>query len=144
MCSPIGHNIIKHFLCPIRNWHLLEFLEMVRWESVTRGSFALTWKLSSRLFSRPDLLPLGLRECPLLTYQVAQSRGLIKPPLGRYRMRVGEGGSRGSETPAFHTLHFGLPLCFPWLPPFSQLLPRLPYPSRPLFSRPFCPLSSPA
>ena len=52
MCSPIGHNNTKHFLCPIRSRHLLEFLEMVRWQSVPRGSFARTWKLSSRLFSR--------------------------------------------------------------------------------------------
>ena len=29
--------------------------------SVPRGSFARTWKLSSRLFSRPDWPPLGLR-----------------------------------------------------------------------------------
>ena len=63
MCSPIGHNNTKHFLCPIRSQHPLEFLEMVRWESVPRGSFARTWKLSSRLFSRPDWLPLGLRGC---------------------------------------------------------------------------------
>ena len=75
---------------------------------------------------------------------VAQSRGLTKPPLGRYRMRVGEGGSRGSETPAFHTLHFRLPPFLPWLPPLSQVLSRLPYPSRPLIARSFCPLSSPA
>ena len=61
MCSPIGHNNTKHFLCPIRSRHRLELLEMVRWESVPRGSSALTWKLSSRLFSRPDWLPLGLR-----------------------------------------------------------------------------------
>ena len=40
MCSPIGHNNTKHFLCPIRSRHPLEFLEMVRWESVPRGSFA--------------------------------------------------------------------------------------------------------
>ena len=66
MCSPIGHNNTKHFLCPIRSRHPLEFLEMVRWESVPRGSSALTWKLSSRLFSRPDWLPLGLRGWPLL------------------------------------------------------------------------------
>ena len=39
----------------------LEFLEMVWWESVPRGSFACTLKLSSRPFSRPDWLPLGLR-----------------------------------------------------------------------------------
>ena len=63
MCSPIGHNNTMHFLCPIRSQHPLEFSEMVRWESVPRGSFALTWKLSSRLFSRPDWLPLGLRGC---------------------------------------------------------------------------------
>ena len=60
-CSPMGHNNRKHFLCPIRSRHLLEFLETVRWESVPRGSFVRTWKLSSCLFSRPDWLPLGLR-----------------------------------------------------------------------------------
>ena len=53
-CSPIGHNNTKHVLCQIRSRHPLEFLETVRWESVPRGSFARTWKLSSRLFSRPD------------------------------------------------------------------------------------------
>ena len=63
MCSPIGHNNTMHFLCPIRNRHPLECLEMVRWESVLKGSFALTWKLSSRLFSRLDWLPLSLRGC---------------------------------------------------------------------------------
>ena len=63
MCSPIGHNNSKHFLCPIRSRHLLESLEMVQWEWVLRGSSALTWKLSSRLFSRPNWLPLGLRGC---------------------------------------------------------------------------------
>ena len=31
------------------------------WESVPRSSFARTWKLSCRLFSRPDWLPQGLR-----------------------------------------------------------------------------------
>ena len=56
-------NNTKHFLFPIRSRHPLEFLEMVRWESVPRGSSALTWKLSSRLFSRTDWLPLGLRGC---------------------------------------------------------------------------------
>ena len=61
MCSPIGRNNTKHFLCPIRSRHSLEFLEMVRWESVPRGSSARTWKLSSRIFSRLDWLPLGLR-----------------------------------------------------------------------------------
>ena len=60
-CSPIGHNNTKHFLCPIRSKHSLEFLEIVWWESVPRGSFSRTWKLSSRLYSRPDWLPLGLR-----------------------------------------------------------------------------------
>ena len=29
MCSPIGHNNTKYFLCPIRSRHPLEFLEMV-------------------------------------------------------------------------------------------------------------------
>ena len=29
-CSPIGHNKTKHFLCPIRSRHPLEFLEIVR------------------------------------------------------------------------------------------------------------------
>ena len=29
-CSPIGHNNTRHFLCPIRRRHLLEFLEIVR------------------------------------------------------------------------------------------------------------------
>ena len=60
-CSPIGHNNTKHFLCPIRSRYPLEFLEIVRWESVPRGSFARTWKLSSRPFSRHEWLPLGLR-----------------------------------------------------------------------------------
>ena len=61
MYSPIGLNNTKHFLSPIKSRYKLELLEMVRWESVPRGSSALTWKLSSRLFSRPDLLPKGLR-----------------------------------------------------------------------------------
>ena len=60
-CSPIGHNNTKHFLCPIRSRHPLEFSEIARWESVPRGFFARTWKLSSRLLSRRDWLPLGLR-----------------------------------------------------------------------------------
>ena len=51
----------KHFLRSIRRRHPLQFFEIVRWESVPRGSFARTWKLSSCLFSRPDWLPLGLR-----------------------------------------------------------------------------------
>ena len=57
----IGHNNTKHFLCPIRSWHPLEFLEISRWESEPRGSFTRTWKLSSRPFSRPDWLSLGLQ-----------------------------------------------------------------------------------
>ena len=60
-CSPIGHNNTKHFLCPIRSRYPPEFLEIARWEWVPRGSFASTWKLSSRLFFRLDWLPLGLR-----------------------------------------------------------------------------------
>ena len=69
-CSPIGHNNTKHFLCPIRSRHPLEFLEIVRWESVPRGSFARTSKLSSRPFSRPDWLPLGLRGWLLFTIKL--------------------------------------------------------------------------
>ena len=57
MCLLIGHNDTKHFLCPIRSRHPLAFLEMVRWESVPRGSSTLTWKLSSCLFSRPTDCP---------------------------------------------------------------------------------------
>ena len=33
-CSSIGHNNAKHFLCPIRSRHPLEFLEIVWWELV--------------------------------------------------------------------------------------------------------------
>ena len=62
-CSPIGHNNTKQFLCPIRSQYSLDRLEMVLWESVPRGSSTRAWKLSSRLFSRPDWLPLGLRGC---------------------------------------------------------------------------------
>ena len=40
--------------------------EKARQTFSSTGSFARTWKLSSRLFSRPDWLPLGLRGCPLL------------------------------------------------------------------------------
>ena len=61
MCSPIGHNNTKHFLCPIRSRHPLEFLEIVRWESVPRDSSARTRKLLSPLFSRPDWPLLCLR-----------------------------------------------------------------------------------
>ena len=39
MRSPIAYNNTKHFLCPIRSRHPLEFMEMARWESVPRGSF---------------------------------------------------------------------------------------------------------
>ena len=53
----------KAFLCPIRSRHPPEFLEIVRWESLPRGSFAGSWKLSSRLFPRPKWRPLGLRGC---------------------------------------------------------------------------------
>ena len=60
-CSPIGHNNAKRVWRPIRSQYSLDRLEMVRWESVPRGSSARAWKLSSRLFSRPDWLPLGLR-----------------------------------------------------------------------------------
>ena len=56
MCSLIGHNNAKHFFVPNQEkWEM----EMVRWESVPRGSFARTWKLSTRLFSRPDWMPPG-------------------------------------------------------------------------------------
>ena len=41
--------------------HIEFFLEMLRWESVPRGFSARALKLSSRLFSRPDWPPLGLR-----------------------------------------------------------------------------------
>ena len=60
-CSPIGHNNTKHFLCPIRSRHPREFMEITRWGSVPRGSFARTWKLSSHPFSRHDWLLVGLR-----------------------------------------------------------------------------------
>ena len=61
MCLPIGHNNTEHFLCPIRSRHLLiEFLEMVPWESVPRGSSTCAWKLVLCLFSWPDWLPMGL------------------------------------------------------------------------------------
>ena len=61
--ADIGHNNTKHFLCPLRSRHPFEFLEIARWELVPRGSFARTWKLSFRPFSRPDWLPLGLPGC---------------------------------------------------------------------------------
>ena len=87
-CSPIGHNNTKHFLCPISSLHPLEFLEIVRWESVPRGSFARTWKLSSRPFSRPDWLPLGLRGWGSLSYPCT-SRSLNRVSPGLRVLRVG-------------------------------------------------------
>ena len=57
----LGAIIQSNFLCPIGSQHPLEFLEIARWESVPTGSFTRTWKLSSRPFSGPDWLPLGLR-----------------------------------------------------------------------------------
>ena len=57
MCSLTGHNNTKHFLCLIRSLHLLEFLEMVRWESVPRGSSALTWKLRRAFSPNPSDCP---------------------------------------------------------------------------------------
>ena len=61
----IEHNNTKHFLCPIRSQsqNSLDRLEIVWWESLPRGSSARAWKLSLRLFSQPDWLPLGLRGC---------------------------------------------------------------------------------
>ena len=59
----LGTMIQSIFLCPIRSQHSLDRLQMVRWESVPRCSSARDWKLSSRLFSRPDWLRLGLRGC---------------------------------------------------------------------------------
>ena len=41
---PIGHNNTKHFLCPIRSQHSLEFLKIVWWESLPRGSFARNFR----------------------------------------------------------------------------------------------------
>ena len=80
-CSPIGHNNTKHFLCPIRNQHSLDRLETVRWESVPRCFSSCAWKLSSRLFSRPDWPPLGLRGCwlnyPPAYFNLATCRGLM-------------------------------------------------------------------
>ena len=48
-------------MCPIRNQHSLDRLEMARWESVPRSFSACAWELLSRLFSRPDWPPPGLR-----------------------------------------------------------------------------------
>ena len=71
--SPIGHNNTRHFLCPIRSRHSLKVLEIARWESVPRGSFASTWKLSSPLFYRPNWLPLGLQGCVTYKIQLQQT-----------------------------------------------------------------------
>ena len=81
----LGTIIQSIFLCPIRSRHPLEVLEIVWWQSVPRGSFTRTWKLSSRPFSRPDWLPLGLRGWPMLCHHVhvhlyrwsLQSRNLV-------------------------------------------------------------------
>ena len=45
---------IKHFLCPIRSRYLLEFSEIVWWESLPRGSSALTWIENFRPAFFPD------------------------------------------------------------------------------------------
>ena len=52
-------------LCPIGEKHLL---------GVPRGSSAHDWKLSSRLFSRPDWLPLGLRGCVSYSWRRIRKR----------------------------------------------------------------------
>ena len=57
----LGTIIQSIFFVPNQEPASAWILEMVRWESVPRGSFARTWKLSSRLFTRPDWLPLGFR-----------------------------------------------------------------------------------
>ena len=55
-------------ICPVLSPSLclqgkLLFSTFLTTNERTTGSFARTWKLSSRLFTRPDLLPLGLRGC---------------------------------------------------------------------------------
>ena len=54
-------------LNPFSTWGILEDPGAVSWVrrkgGTKGGSFARTWKRSSRLFSRPDWLPLGLRRC---------------------------------------------------------------------------------
>ena len=55
--TPIGHNNTKHFLCPIRSRHALEFLETVLWELEPRGSFTLLENFRRAL--SPDLT-----DCP--------------------------------------------------------------------------------
>ena len=55
-------------ICPVLSPRLclqgkLLFSTFLTTNERTTGSFARTWKLSSRLFTRPDWLPLGLRGC---------------------------------------------------------------------------------
>ena len=64
-CSPIGHNNTKHFLCPIRSWHPLEFLEIARRELVPRALSPVLENFRRAL--SPDWLPLGLRGCVILS-----------------------------------------------------------------------------
>ena len=61
-------SIIQSILCPIRSQHSLDRLEMVQWESVTRGSSAPAWKRSLSILCRPDWLPLGVRGWSPRTY----------------------------------------------------------------------------
>ena len=60
----LGHQHRRRFIV-LRHQHgrrdVMWKHSIVRWESVARRSCARIWKLSSRLFSRPDWLPLGLR-----------------------------------------------------------------------------------
>ena len=46
-------------------------------EHPRRGSFVRNWKLSSRLFSRPDWLPLGLRGWPQRCYCIQRDTVLV-------------------------------------------------------------------
>ena len=107
-CAPIGHNNTNHFLCPIRSQHSLDRLEMVRWESVPRSSSACAWKLSSRVFSRPDWLPVGLRGCLftikniklllcVLSFEYALS--LFRSPLPHKKCYVGVFSCHSSRMP---------------------------------------------
>ena len=73
----------------MRSRYQLEFLEIVRWESVPRGSSALTGKLSSRLFSRPDWLPLGLRgwsECSTIQRSFKRLASSLPSPCAFFRI----------------------------------------------------------
>ena len=75
--------------------------------------------------------------------EVAQSRGLTKPPLGRYRMRVGEGGSRGPKLPpSIPCISGSRPffLDFPPLANFSPASHTPPVPYSPGLSVPCPPL----